>query len=323
MTMTNDFTAQFVDTTIRRGATGNAVKTLQTLLNYRGADLKVDGVFGAATETRVVEFQHAVQIAEDGVVGAKTWAAVRSATVISRSGEPINMRAQPNLGATIVQRLLTGAVVSIVTRSTLFDDQFRWFQVQVGQKTGWVREDLVQLLIPFTMPMPIISGVSIQSRPRAWQTEISLAIETVIRREFRLGFRDRVRYMVQSYNNAELWLVYLIGTKVCGSGGCTMLVLKRSDFTGYSVLTRMTVVQQPVIVSNQRTNGYPDLIIYTSGGGAVPAYHRLQFDGSSYPTNPTAAPVLPAGTVVNGVSFASRINAEVALPLVDVSVAPL
>jgi peptidoglycan hydrolase-like protein with peptidoglycan-binding domain len=59
--------------TISLGATGNAVRRLQRALR-RTPDLglAVDGVFGAATDAAVKEFQL------DGVVGALTWAALPS-----------------------------------------------------------------------------------------------------------------------------------------------------------------------------------------------------------------------------------------------------
>jgi hypothetical protein len=57
--------------TVRRGSTGNAVRTLQ----FRLA-LVVDGVFGPKTEQAVRDFQRANGLQIDGVVGPKTWAAL-------------------------------------------------------------------------------------------------------------------------------------------------------------------------------------------------------------------------------------------------------
>jgi peptidoglycan hydrolase-like protein with peptidoglycan-binding domain len=52
------------------------VRSLQYLLNARGAKLTVDGVFGAKTRAAVVAFQRAHQLTADGVAGAKTWVAL-------------------------------------------------------------------------------------------------------------------------------------------------------------------------------------------------------------------------------------------------------
>lgn len=310
------------DPTLRRGATGNSVKGLQTLLNYRGAGLTVDGNFGANTEARVIEFQQAVGLTADGIIGSKTWNAIRAGMVIARiPGSTINMRQTPDRTATVVQTLRSEESIKIMGRSPVLEEDYRWFQVEAKQKTGWVREDLVRLYNPFTIPLPVANGVTIQIRPRPWFMEIDAKIEAGIRSALNLGFRDRVRYMFQSLDFdgtglRGILLVYLIGSQVCGTGGCTMLVMQAVE-NGYRVISRIPAVQQPVIISNQKTNGYPDLIVYTAGGGLAPAYRRLRFNGSSYLTNLAGAPALPAGTVVTGgVILASRITPDLAAPLV-------
>lgn len=58
--------------TIRRGSTGDAVRTLQEKLG----GLTVDGIFGAKTEAAVRNFQRARGLQVDGIVGPKTWAAL-------------------------------------------------------------------------------------------------------------------------------------------------------------------------------------------------------------------------------------------------------
>ena len=62
---------------LRRGAHGSAVSALQRLLRGKGADLAVDGTFGPATETGVLAFQRDHGLAVDGIVGPRTWAALR------------------------------------------------------------------------------------------------------------------------------------------------------------------------------------------------------------------------------------------------------
>ena len=59
--------------TIRRGSNGPYVKLLQELLSLRGYILKVDGIFGPATETYVRSFQKAHGLEADGIVGPLTW----------------------------------------------------------------------------------------------------------------------------------------------------------------------------------------------------------------------------------------------------------
>lgn len=63
--------------TLRKGSSGDEVAELQALLNAKyGADLDIDGVFGAKTETAVKAFQQAHGLTRDGIVGPKTWKAL-------------------------------------------------------------------------------------------------------------------------------------------------------------------------------------------------------------------------------------------------------
>ena len=72
--------------TIRRGSSGSAVKTLQTLLNQvTRANLTVDGVCGAKTVAEIKYFQKAMGLTADGICGRQTWAkleAVQSKIVV-------------------------------------------------------------------------------------------------------------------------------------------------------------------------------------------------------------------------------------------------
>lgn len=62
---------------LRSGMSGDSVRLLQTLLNEKElAGLKVDGVFGSNTETAVRRFQQRRNLAQDGVAGPNTWAAL-------------------------------------------------------------------------------------------------------------------------------------------------------------------------------------------------------------------------------------------------------
>lgn len=65
--------------TIQQGSKGDVVRRLQAALNrwYPGlARLTEDGDFGKMTKARVIYFQGRAGLAQDGIVGPKTWAAV-------------------------------------------------------------------------------------------------------------------------------------------------------------------------------------------------------------------------------------------------------
>lgn len=68
--------------TLRQGAGGDEVKALQKMLEASGYDCGkagIDGDFGNGTLSAVKSFQKAEGLNDDGVVGAKTWAALVAA----------------------------------------------------------------------------------------------------------------------------------------------------------------------------------------------------------------------------------------------------
>lgn len=58
---------------LKRGALGDEVRLLQTLLNFHGAKLEADGSFGPATQKALVAFQKSRSVAPDAIVGSATW----------------------------------------------------------------------------------------------------------------------------------------------------------------------------------------------------------------------------------------------------------
>ena len=58
---------------LKRGAKGEEVKLLQTLLNFHGAKLECDASFGPATAKALAAFQKSRGITADSVAGVATW----------------------------------------------------------------------------------------------------------------------------------------------------------------------------------------------------------------------------------------------------------
>ena len=85
-------------------------------------------------------------------------------------------------------------------------------------------------------------------------------------------------------------IVYLIGPRWCGSGGCSSLILASAGGS-YRIITKTTVTQLPIRVLSTKTNGWHDLAVRVQGGGIQPGYEaKLQFNGRKYPSNPTVPP---------------------------------
>ena len=61
---------------VRRGSSGQPVRSLQYLLRARGRTVAVDGAFGRRTDAAVRAFQRSRGLTVDGVVGPATWRAL-------------------------------------------------------------------------------------------------------------------------------------------------------------------------------------------------------------------------------------------------------
>jgi hypothetical protein len=125
--------------------------------------------------------------------------------------------------------------------------------------------------------------------------------------------RDKVRYY---YNRVDLnadgrpeTLVYLFGTTWCGSAGCAALVFQRVQGR-YALVTHISGVELPVIVSRVRTNGWQDLIAYVRwgevGGRTLRDYYAvLRFDGRTYPDQFPGGPPVKSHNRISGTAYLS------------------
>ncbi len=117
---------------------------------------------------------------------------------------------------------------------------------------------------------------------------------------------DQIRYY---YNRIDLdgddqpeTFVFLVGSSVCGTGGCSGLIFKSQD-DDYELVSRFTLVRNPVIVSQNKTNDWNDLIMYVSGGGIENFFAQVKYDEGKYPLNPSVQPKVESGTQVEGTAI--------------------
>lgn len=128
------------------------------------------------------------------------------------------------------------------------------------------------------------------------ETKKDPAIEKAFAKEFGLKKgSDSIRYF---YNKIDLnddqvpeTFVYLVGPTVCGTGGCSGLLLEEKDGE-YKVKTRFSLVRTPIMIQNETTNGWKDIVMYVTGGGIEPGYHQLKYNGKTYPSNPSVEPII-------------------------------
>ncbi|MCA0992245.1 hypothetical protein [Pseudalkalibacillus hwajinpoensis] len=128
------------------------------------------------------------------------------------------------------------------------------------------------------------------------ETKKDAALEETFAKEFGLTKgTDSIRYYYNKLdlNNDQIreTFVYLVGPMVCGTGGCSGLLLEEKN-GDYKVKSRFSLVRTPVIIQNETTNGWKDIAMYVTGGGIEPGYHQLKFDGANYPSNSSVQPIV-------------------------------
>jgi hypothetical protein len=147
---------------------------------------------------------------------------------------------------------------------------------------------------PTTAQSPTISAASI---PDAVQATL---------REIYANAGAEVRYFAGSINlDSEGYheiIVHVVGQTVCKSDGCDTLVFT-PDGESFRHVTTIHSTRPPIRVSPVRSHGWRNLIVAVSGGGARPHAHdvELRYDGTSYPSDPTTAPVRRAASLVTQV----------------------
>ena len=111
---------------------------------------------------------------------------------------------------------------------------------------------------------------------------------------------DHIQYY---YNHIDLnddrqpeTFVYVVGFPVCGSGGCSGALFTKEN-NEYKLVTTFSLVRSPVIIQDEKTNGWKNIIMYVSGGGIKGAYKLLRFDGKTYPSNPSVQPDVQPGKI--------------------------
>jgi len=136
----------------------------------------------------------------------------------------------------------------------------------------------------------------------------NLRIEQALEKEFLLNpNNDKLRYL---YNRIKLKnsnkyqiLVYLEGPKFCTENGGTLVVIEEKN-NSYIITSRIRNVINPIIVSENISNGYKDLIVKVMNRGKE-ELRVLKYNGNSYPINPLKEEKLKKNSKVRGVSVIS------------------
>jgi peptidoglycan hydrolase-like protein with peptidoglycan-binding domain len=118
---------------VKRGDDNENVRTVQFLLNHRGCDIAVDGVFGPQTEAEVRALQGRQGLTVDGQVGNQTWPALIVEVTLGSEGDAVRA-VQGQFGLTLDG--IFGAKTDQAVRE--FQDTFG-LEVDgiVGPETWW------------------------------------------------------------------------------------------------------------------------------------------------------------------------------------------
>lgn len=136
------------------------------------------------------------------------------------------------------------------------------------------------------------------------EKERNAELEKALKKEFKLSKYDKnIRYY---YNTIDLnddgipeVFAYVVGSSVCGTGGCSAIIFQKQG-EDYDVLSKFTLVNPPIIISDKKTNGYKDIIMYVSGGGIESFFAKMKYDGKHYPSNPSIQPKIKPYEKISG-----------------------
>ncbi len=90
-------------------------------------------------------------------------------------------------------------------------------------------------------------------------------------------------------DNAPDAVVLITDAHYCGSGGCSMLVL-RGGKDSFEIVSSTSISRKPIWVLGESRNGWKSLSVFVSGGGIKAGNAILRFNGKRYPGNPSLQP---------------------------------
>lgn len=137
--------------------------------------------------------------------------------------------------------------------------------------------------IPIALVVSVlVCGIAHSTPPILSLTQVALQ---AIDPEIRPDHYDIARADLDGDGKEDVLALMNGKSSYCGSGGCTMFVLKGND-DGFSNVCSVKVVNPPIYLRKTSTKGMRDLLATVRGGGATPGLAALKFDGTRYPAAP-------------------------------------
>lgn len=134
------------------------------------------------------------------------------------------------------------------------------------------------------------------------------SIERIIEKEFSLTPKeDKANYLYNKVklkdDNSYQILVYLEGPRFCTERGGTLAILEEND-NEYKLISKISNIINPIIVSENKTNGYRDLVVKVLDNGKID-FKLLRFNGNAYPFDPINEEKLKRGSRIKGIAAIS------------------
>ncbi|MGL5353085.1 MAG: hypothetical protein ACRDA5_07150, partial [Clostridium sp.] len=116
---------------------------------------------------------------------------------------------------------------------------------------------------------------------------------------------DKVSYLYNRINlkdnNKYNVMVYLEGPKFCECNGCTLVILEDKG-DEYCILSKIVGTRNPIIISDEKTNGYKNIIMKVESTLGEGIYKELKFNGNAYPASPINEPKVKKSSKIQGVA---------------------
>jgi hypothetical protein len=100
-------------------------------------------------------------------------------------------------------------------------------------------------------------------------------------------------------------VVLITDSSYCGSGGCTMSVL-RGDGHSFAYVSGSTITREPIRVLTESRFGWKTLSVNVAGGGIQPGETVMRFDGKRYPLNPGMQPYASPTDLIGATALVFR-----------------
>jgi peptidoglycan hydrolase-like protein with peptidoglycan-binding domain len=294
---------------IGQGKTGEAVFSVQLMLQAHGASLSIDGIDGPRTTGAVVSFQMANGLQADGVVGPQTWPVLIVTTSLGSSGSAVRaLQRQLNAhGASLTVDGNFGSATQTAVKSYQSShglgvdgvagpqtwnaliglkgaQAYSW--PDVGQGASGENVDSIQLMLQahgYTISIDGSFGAQTTSTVEAFQSAHGLSADGVV--------------------GAQTWPVLIITTSLGNSGSAVKALQRQLNAHGASLTVdgNFGPATQTAVENYQSSQHFS-----IDGIAGLQTWSSLVSTAGSPPPPPPPPP--PPGTILWGVDTTSFVT---------------